>query len=148
MTVDNVMTMERRVAASVATPRFYMLMLGAFAVLALLLAAVGIYGILAYGVSQRRREIAIRLALGARADNILAMVLGQGMRLTAAGLVLGVTGAFLLTRLISGMLFGTTTTDPTAYAAGIVVMTAVALAACWVPARRASRIRPLDALRD
>src|SRR6185369_2932726 len=118
-----------------------------FAGLALMLAAIGIYGVMSYAVSQRTSEIGIRLALGAEARDILRMIVGNGVRLTAIGLGIGVVLALALSRTLSSLLFRTPGTDPLTFAAVVGVLGAVALAASYFPARRASRIPPVDALR-
>ena len=145
--LDNVMTMEARLSASVAAPRFYALLLGLFALMALLLAAIGIYGVLSYNVSQRHREIGVRMALGAAGRDILSLVLGQGLTLAVVGVAIGVAGAFATTRFLRTLLFGITVTDPVTYAGITVLLTGVALLACWIPARRAIRVDPMTALR-
>jgi len=145
--LDNVMTMEARLSASVAGPRFYAMLLGLFALVALVLAAVGIYGVLSYNVSQRHREIGVRMALGAAGRDILGLVLRQGLTLTLAGAGLGLAGAFAATRFLRTLLFGITSTDPITYVAISALLTAVALFACWIPARRAIRVDPMTALR-
>jgi len=140
-------TMEEVVSASLAQRRFALQVVGGFGVLALLLAGIGIYGVVAYSVSQRTREIGIRLALGASNGAILRWVFGQGMRLTLFGLGAGLAGAFALTRLLRGLLFGVETTDPLTYAGLALLLAAVALFACYVPARRATKVDPMVALR-
>lgn len=145
--LDNVMTMEARLAASVAAPRFYALLLGLFALMALVLAAVGLYGVLSYSVSQRQREIGVRMALGASARDVLGLVFGQGVMLTLAGGAIGVAAALATTRFLQAMLFGVSATDPATFLAIGVLLLAVALLACWIPARRAIRVDPMAALR-
>lgn len=125
-----------------------MTLLVAFAALALVLAAVGIYGVLAFSIAQRCREIGTRMALGAGSRQILTMVLGQGLALTLAGVALGAAAALALGRFLSSMLFGVTPTDPATFAAVSTLLVAVALAACYRPARRATRIDPIEALRE
>ena len=145
--IDNVMTMEARLASSVAQPRFYALVLGVFAASALALAMVGIYGVLAYTVSQRSREIGIRMALGADSGRIRNLVVRQGALLVGMGVALGLAGALVTTRALESLLFGVTPLDvPTLIAVPVLLIT-VAIAACYLPARRASRVAPMDALR-
>ncbi|HEX6773302.1 MAG TPA: ABC transporter permease, partial [Acidobacteriaceae bacterium] len=145
--IYNDMTMESVVADSMASRRFAMTILGAFAALALLLAGVGIYGVIAYVVGQRTHEIGIRMALGAQRRNVLGLVLWQGARLALIGVAIGIAGAAALTRLMSGLLYGVSATDPITFAAVALVLIIVALAACYFPARRATRVDPVSALR-
>ena len=145
--VAKVETMEQKVVASVAPERFNTLLLGVFAAASLLLAAVGIYGVLAYSVSKRIREIGLRMALGARAGNLRAMVLEQGLAMVGRGVALGLIGAALLARVLESLLFGVRPWDPLTYCAAPVVLSAAALLACWLPARRATRVEPMEALR-
>jgi putative ABC transport system permease protein len=140
-------TMDDLVSASLAQRRFAMQIVGLFGVLALLLAGIGIYGVMAYSVTQRTREIGIRLALGASTGNILRWLLQQGMRLTLIGVAAGLLGAFALTRLLRGLLFGIGTTDLVTYAVLTLVLAGVSLLACYIPARRATKVDPLIALR-
>jgi len=139
--------LDRAVSRSVSKRRFTMLLVGLFAALALVLAAVGVHGVLSYGVAQRRREIGIRMALGAEPSGMLRLIVVEGLTLALAGLALGVAGAFALTRLLTSLLFGVTPTDPASFAAVIVVLLVVSLAATAVPAWRAARVDPARALR-
>ena len=146
--VAQVQTMEENIAGSMTRPRFLTLLLAIFAGLALLLAAIGTYGVMAYTVAELRHEIGIRMALGARARTVLGMVLRSGLSLAALGLVAGVVGAFAVTRLMRSMLFGVTATDPTTFVLAPLVLTAVAVVACLIPARRATRVDPATVLRE
>jgi putative ABC transport system permease protein len=145
--VADVKTMETTVSESLAPQRFNLFLLGLFAVLAVFLAAVGVYGVLSYAVTQRTREIGIKIALGARRGNVLGDVLREGMSLTFVGALIGVGGAFLLTRLMASLLYGVTAHDPLTFGVVVLLLTCVSLAACYIPARRATRIDPLVALR-
>jgi ABC-type antimicrobial peptide transport system permease subunit len=147
MPVSEVRTVDDVMSASVAQPRFAMVLLGAFATLALVLAVVGIYGVLAYTVSQRTQEIGIRMALGAEAGQVVGLVVRQGMFTALAGVAVGTGVAWFMTDLMSGLLYGVAPQDPAIFASVPVLFTAVALLACWVPAMRASRVRPASALR-
>jgi putative ABC transport system permease protein len=140
-------TMDQVVSDSVSQPRFYLLLLGAFAGVALLLAALGIYGVISYTVSQRTRELGIRIALGASRERVVRLVLGQGVWLTVAGVVVGLAAAFWLTRLIASLLFGVAAVDPLTFAGVAVLLLAVAVIASWLPARRAARVDPVIAMR-
>ena len=145
--IDNVMTMEARLSSSVAQPRFYALVLGVFAAGALALAMVGIYGVLAYTVSRRSREIGLRMALGADGGRIRNLVVRQGALLVGVGVAFGLAGALVTTRALESLLFGVTTLDlPTLITVPVVLVT-VAIVACYVPVRRATRVNPMDALR-
>jgi len=146
--ITNIRTMTKMIDLSVAQPRFTMLLLGVFGAVALTLAVVGIYGIMAHAVKRRTREIGIRMALGARPADVLRLVVGQGMRLAVLGLVVGVVAALAATRLMADLLFGVKATDPLTYAGSVVVLGAVAFAASWIPARRAIAIDPTLALRS
>jgi putative ABC transport system permease protein len=145
--VYNVTTMAQQVVRQTTQPRFSAWLLGIFGALALLLSAVGIYSVMAYAVEQRTHEVGIRLALGARAGDVLKLVIRQGMRLTLLGVALGLSAALVLTRLMKGLLFGVAAADPPTYAGIALLLTAVALLACWIPARRATKVDPLVALR-
>ncbi len=142
-----VLTMDQMLSDSLAQRRLSVTLLGVFAVVAMVLAAVGLYGVISYSVTQRTNEIGIRIALGAPRRDIFKMVVGQGMVLTLVGIGLGVGGALALTRVMSSLLFGVTPTDPVTFAIIPLILTAVALAACFVPARRATRVDPMVALR-
>jgi putative ABC transport system permease protein len=143
----SVRTMEEIVAGSVSSRRFSMTLLAIFAGVALMLAVVGIYGVMSYLVNQRRHEIGIRMALGARPRDVLRMILGHGLRLSFIGAGLGLASALALTRVLSGLLFGVSATDPLIFAVIPVVLVAAALGACAVPARRATKVDPMVALR-
>ncbi|MBZ5602400.1 MAG: FtsX-like permease family protein, partial [Acidobacteriia bacterium] len=145
--VTDVLTMDQIVAESASSRRWTMTLLGAFAALALVLALVGIYGVMAWSVAQRTREIGIRVALGASSRQVLATVVGYGMKLSAAGLLIGFAGAIAARRFLSTLVYGVSTSDPWIYGGVAVLMLAVALLASYIPARRASRVDPLIALR-
>ncbi|MFN0087918.1 MAG: ABC transporter permease [Blastocatellia bacterium] len=145
--VYELQTMSDLVADSLVRPRFLSLLLAAFSAIALLLAAVGIYGVMAYSVSQRTQEIGVRMALGAGAADVLKLILAQGTKLAAIGIVLGLIGAFALTRLMSSLLFQVSVTDPATFAVVVALLTLVSLLACYIPARRATRVDPMIALR-
>jgi putative ABC transport system permease protein len=145
--VFGVKTMDEYLSTSVAAPRFSTTLLTIFAGVALVLTVVGLYGVMSYSVAQRRNEIGIRLALGAQSRDVLLMIVKQGSLLIGLGLVIGLSGAFALTRLIASMLFGVTAKDPLTFTAVGVLLAAVALLACYVPALRATRVDPMEALR-
>jgi len=146
--VFNVRTMEQIVAQSVAARRFSMLLLTIFALVALALASLGIYGLLSYAVSQRAREIGVRMALGAQSGDVVKLVIGQGMKLALIGVTIGLIASLALTRTMKTLLFGISATDPVTFAAIALLLTFVALLACFVPARRATTIDPLTTLRQ
>jgi putative ABC transport system permease protein len=147
LALSEVMTMEQRIADSTARPRINTVVLGSFAIAALLLAAIGIYGVISYGVAQRTRELGIRLALGAASGSVLTLVLRQGMAPVAAGIATGVVAAWAGTRLLRSLLFEVGTTDVATFAAVTLFLAGTALAACYFPARRAARSDPMSALR-
>jgi putative ABC transport system permease protein len=139
--------MDEAVAASVAAPRFRTLLLVLFALSATLIAACGIYGLMAYTVSQRRREIGVRMALGADRRDVLRDVLTRALRIVLVGVVMGLAGAVAVTRVLQRFLFGVTPTDPMVFTIVTLLLMAIGLVAAWLPARRATRVDPWDALR-
>jgi putative ABC transport system permease protein len=145
--LESVMTMEARLAASVAQPRFFAALLALFGAIAMTLAAVGVYGVLSYSVLQRRREIGVRMAMGAEPGAVRRLLVGQGAVLVAVGLALGLGAAALASRALTTLLFGVTARDPGVFAGVAAVVGAIAIAACYVPARRAALVDPLEALR-
>ena len=147
LAIFNVQTVPELIATSMTTTTFQTFLLGVFAVLALVLASVGIYGVLSYVVTQRTNEIGIRMALGAGRGKVLWMILRQGLVLTVIGIGVGVAGTYALTGLLGSLLFGVKATDPLTFVAVSVVMAVVAMSACMVPARRATRVDPMVALR-
>jgi putative ABC transport system permease protein len=140
-------TMDEYLSDSVTTPRFNTTLLSIFAGVALILTIVGWYGVMSYSVTQRTNEIGIRLALGAQSSHVLRMVITQGLRFVVIGLVIGLVGAFALTRLLTSLLFGIRTSDPLTFVAVSLLLLLVALLACYLPARRATRVDPMEALR-
>jgi putative ABC transport system permease protein len=146
--VMSVMTMEQRVSTALARPRFNALLLNLLSALAAALAAVGIYGVISYSVAQRTREIGIRLALGAKRSDVLRLVIRQGMALAGAGVAIGLAASLALTRLMQGLLYGVSATDLLTFACASLLLGAVAVAACWLPARRATKVDPMVALRE
>jgi putative ABC transport system permease protein len=145
--VFRVKTMDQFVIDSMSQRRFAMALVGIFAAVAMALACVGLYGVLSYSITQRLREIGIRMALGASGADVLRLVVGQGMLLALAGVALGSGAAFLLTRLMANLLFGVTPSDPLTFVTIASLLTLVALVACFAPARRATRVDPIVALR-
>ena len=143
----NIRSMEQILSGSISQRRFHLLLIGAFSVLALILAAVGIYGVITYSVAQRTHEIGIRMALGASQRDVLKLVVREGMVVATTGLVIGLAGAFALTRLMSGLLFAVAPTDSATFALASFLLTALALLACYIPARRATKVDPMVALR-
>lgn len=140
-------SMEQIISRSLAAQRYSMILLGGFAALALLLASVGIYGVISYVVGQRTQEIGIRLALGAQRGHVSGLVIGDGARLILIGLAAGAVAALALTQLMASLLFGVSPTDPLTFACVAMLLALVALLACYVPARRAARVNPITALR-
>ena len=146
--VAEVAPLNRLLSASVAQPRFATVVLGTFAILALLLAGGGLYAVLSYAVSQRRREFGVRAALGAGRSELVRLVLREGMSVTFIGLAIGLTAAALLTRFLQGVLFGVSPLDGVTFAAAPILLVGVAMAACIGPARRAARVDPAEVLRS
>jgi len=145
--MSSIATMDQLLSDSLSRSRFMMFVLGVFAAIALALTAVGIYGVIAYGVAQRTHEIGIRMALGAQRGNVLGLVLGQGTRLTLVGVGIGIVAALGLTQLMTSLLYGTSATDPLTFLAVILILAAVAFLATFVPARHATKVSPIVALR-
>jgi putative ABC transport system permease protein len=143
----NLRTMDAVLASSIAEPRLNMLLISGFAALALLLAGVGIYGVVTYSVAQRTHEIGVRMALGAASDDVLRLVVSEGLLLAAFGVTLGLGGAAALTRFMAALLFGVTPRDPVTFGASALTLLMIAAIASWVPARRATRVDPMVALR-
>jgi putative ABC transport system permease protein len=142
-----VQTMNERLSDVVAEPRFQTLLLGLFGLVALVLVIAGVYGVVSYSVAQRAQEIGVRMALGAGARDVLRLVIGQGMKLVLAGVAIGLAGAFALTRLMKTLLFGVSAYDPLTFVSIALLLALVALLSCWIPARRATRVNPIIALR-
>jgi putative ABC transport system permease protein len=145
--LGGIRTMENLVSESVAPRRLTMLISGLFAALALLLAMVGLYGVISYSVAQRSHEFGIRMALGATKGDILSLIVAQGFRLAMAGIIVGMAGALALTQVLTNLLFGTTPTDPLTFGAVALLLVGVTLLACYIPARRAAKVDPVVALR-
>src|SRR5262249_17988253 len=146
LALSQILSMEEITARSIATQRFNMLLVGLFAALGLALAAVGVYGVIAYSVEQRAHEIGLRVALGAQARDVLRLVLKQGLSLALLGVLLGLAGAYGVTRLINSLLFGVSASDPLTFIVISLLLVTVALLACWIPARRATKVDPIVAL--
>ncbi len=146
--VSDVETMDQVVADSMVNPRLQTILISAFGVLALLLACVGLYGVISYSVEQRRREMGLRLALGAAPRSVLRLVLGEGLRLTAVGLIAGFVGALSVTRYLGALLYQVQPTDPRVFTAVFGVLVATATVACYLPARRATQVDPALILRE
>jgi len=145
--VARIRTMEQVMTATQARPRFLTLLLTLFSMVALLLATVGIYGVISYSVGRRTKEFGVRMALGAQPSDVLSIVLGRGMLLALAGIIIGLAGAFALTRFLSTLLFGIGPTDPITFGAVSLLLGAIAFLACLIPARRAAKVHPMVALR-
>jgi putative ABC transport system permease protein len=147
LAMDDVATMDQRLSRSVVRPRFYAVLLAIFTMIALILAAIGVYGVIAYSVSQRTREIGIRIAMGAERSNVMLLVLRQGLLLIVPGVVIGTLGALLLTRYLETLLFGLTPTDPLTFTFAVGFITAIAALACYFPARKATQVDLVVALK-
>jgi len=147
LAIDSALTMDEAVAASLASPRFRMLLPVLFAITATLIATCGIYGLMAYAVTQRHHEIGVRMALGADRRDVLRLMLWRALRIVVAGLIAGLAGATSVTRVLQTFLFGVTPTDPMVFALVTLLLMAVGLVAAWLPARRATRIDPCASLR-
>jgi ABC-type antimicrobial peptide transport system permease subunit len=145
--LESVMTMEERVIGSLARPRMYAAVLGGFALFALAIAAVGLFGVLSYAVAQRSKEFGVRAALGARRSQLVTMVVRQGLLITAVGIAIGLAAAAVAARALSSYLFGVEPTDPVSFSAVVVLLLLVSLIACAVPALRAAHVDPLSAIR-
>jgi len=140
--------MDDIIDRTVVDRRQQMMLLGAFAALALALASIGLYGVLSYGVTQRAREIGLRMALGASGSSVVAMVVRHGLALTGIGIVIGLAGSWAATRSLKNLLYGVTATDPATFAEVAALLTLIAFVACWLPARRASKVDPIKVLRE
>ena len=147
MAVFDVRPLSAFIAATIVQERLLTMLLSFFGLLAMLLAAIGLYGVIAHSVSQRTQEIGIRISLGARSRDVLRLVIGQGMKLVLIGVIIGLAAAFGLTRLLKTLLFGVSATDPLTFAVIALLLTLVALLACYLPARRATKVDPMVALR-
>ena len=147
LAVSNVMTMEELVGTSIAEPRFILMLLGAFAAVAMLLSAIGVYGVISYSVTRRLHEIGVRMALGAQVKDVMRMVIGHGMALIIVGVSLGLLGSFALSRVMKTLLFGVSATDAATFASTALLLAVVGLGACFVPARRATKVDPMESLR-
>jgi putative ABC transport system permease protein len=143
----NFRTFQQVYSASLGSRRFNLILIAFFGIVALLLATAGVFGVMAYSVSRRTREIGVRVALGARSRDVLTMILGQGMRTILIGLAIGLVGSLALTRTLASFLFGISATDPLTFGAVIVLLIVAALLACYIPARRATKVDPMVALR-
>jgi putative ABC transport system permease protein len=140
-------TFQQVYSASLGSRRFNLILIASFGIVALVLATAGVFGVMAYSVSRRTREIGVRVALGARSRDVLTMILSQGLRTILIGLVIGFAGSLAITRTMASLLFGVTATDPITFAAVIALLVAAALLACYIPARRATKVDPIVALR-
>jgi ABC-type antimicrobial peptide transport system permease subunit len=145
--ITDVYTFHDSIARAMARPRLLVVLLGGFGIVGLLLGAIGIYGVLAALVNQRQREIGVRIALGARPSDVLGLVVRRGLVLTIAGLSIGLAGAWGLSRFLAAVLYGIEPTDPATFAGVTAILTLAALLASWIPAQRAARVDPVDALR-